>query len=403
MNTNEQLTHLRHLFYQHQGAALWAQLCRLFDRWQNPNDLAVAVDFAQSYAEQLPDTVRVAPLNWRAQIRAGTFRSYLRLVRTLHLSHESPQIIERLAQAKELSQVTWLDLSYCTLRDVHLAPLETATHFTQLRYLNLQNNQLSDEGLRSLARSPHLGSVQTLLLNHNPLGDDGLLELATSGFTALHTLELNETHFGNAGLDVLASSGLLRAIQRLSIDGLARVRDAQRPSAEGLAAFVKTSLPSLRELSLAHWKLDEHIIFSLFRAPHGALTSLNLCNTGLHTAAIQVLAQSPRLGSVAHLDLSHNRIHLPSLRALSHSPYLDGLTSLNLEGSWLSGHAAEYLAQCSSFASLESLNVKNCGLAPDGFEVQLLLGSEYLSDQVKEGLISLLKIQPEHRLPRRRW
>lgn len=136
---------------------------------------------------------------------------------------------ESLAHLKDLSELTWLDLSFTETDD---AALECLVGLSKLQSLCLHHTKVTDEGLVHVAR---LRSLRELDLHNTQITDTGVRHL--TGLPFLQRLNLDNTQVSDAGLVTVAK---MKKLGILSLNGT-RVTDVglghMQKSVSGVTLF----------------------------------------------------------------------------------------------------------------------------------------------------------------------
>ena len=264
--------------------------------------------------------------------------------------------IGRLVTWDPLERLRTLDVSGCTLRGAAVRRLATARPLRHLDRLGASRTGLRDGALTSLCDGRTLARLTRLDLHDNEIFGESLAALARVAGGTLEALDLS----GNPAvvLDDVAGLHSLRAL-RLSTCGL----DKRRAATLGQCV-----MPSLR--------------------------SLDLSDNPLADAGCTALAGGPVLAMVDDLDLSGcalRGLRLPAL--LRHA----SLTSLNLADNTLRSAAVRHLADWAGFAALRRLDVRDNLLrdndagtlagAMSGALTHLAVSSHYLEDSGAQALV----------------
>jgi uncharacterized protein (TIGR02996 family) len=326
-------------------------------------------------------------------------------VRELVLIHLKPDDIPKLARAKHLASVRYLDLrtgeiapdGVTALADsgnlvdllgfnVHVPMGTTGVHviaespcFANLRSLNLWRTPLPNtdagtlasspnlkrlthlachayglkaQGLGLLANSPNLASVESLELPHTRIGPKELAAASGSPlFARLRNLNLQYDRIGEAGATLLA--GMLSN----NLHTLCLENSGITPRAvEVLAASPR--LAGLRKLNLRRTSSGDRGARAIARSPHlRNLTSLNLCATGLTHKGVAELGASPNAAGLRTLDIQQNSLGLKGAQAFVAAPNFTNLRELELSATELTGEALEVLVASPNLARVRKLGI----------------------------------------------
>lgn len=221
-------------------------------------------------------------------------------------------VVRALLRSPFWTQATALRLADGTVPTRLIEPLFAADGPPALRTLDLSNNFLYDSGVADLCNATWAGGLTWLGLGRNYLTDDAAERIARSGqFRHLRTLHLSYNH-----------------PRWLDEDFAGQVTDRG-----AVALATSPGLATLRVLTLTGVSLTAAGVDALINSPFWRLSGLGLGRCDLTTAAVRVLAASPRLARLSFLDLSGNpRLRGDALLPLAESPYLSPLLELDVHG-----------------------------------------------------------------------
>jgi uncharacterized protein (TIGR02996 family) len=211
----------------------------------------------------------------------------------------------------ELPALRDLALLNVSCAEASARALATSTTLTQLHGLDFgwgsyNPNRIGPRGAAAIAGSANFAQLRRLILDFNGIGDDGLAALATSPHLgALHYLSLKSASITDEGLRAFASG---------------------------------TGMPALELLELTYNRdLTHAAIEALAESPRLAtLSSLWLRQTGIGADGARAIARSPHAAALRSLNLLECKLGDDGARALLDSPHLAGLTDLQLSGNQLS-------------------------------------------------------------------
>ena len=136
------------------------------------------------------------------------------------------RLLDRLARAAGVRNLTSLNLAGGRYGDEEIARLLRSPRFPRLRKLNLQNNSLTSRTAKELVDSPMLPQLTLLSLGScspfgtNGLGDAGVRLLAESrGKLSLRWLDLMGNHLSDSSGWDLAKSSCLEHLEGLYLGG----------------------------------------------------------------------------------------------------------------------------------------------------------------------------------------
>lgn len=244
--------------------------------------------------------------------------------------------VEELCSSPNLGELEALRLDDNDLGANGTSFLCGARHLTALKRLSLSGNRIPERGARDIARSPHLRNLVELDLSFNPLGFDGGLELARSPhLTQLRLLDLSYAQLPTGLIRPLAESPLFDSLTHLRLGN-------NNLQAAGVEALVRgrMTMPSL--------------------------VSLHLGGNEIGDEGAKVLATWPALSRLRHLLLRTNGLRAFGLRPLLFSNHLGRLTTLDLRGNRLGDMGAQVLARWPGLATVQELNVGQCGIGDLG-------------------------------------
>jgi Leucine-rich repeat (LRR) protein len=178
------------------------------------------VPYLDAHRHHWPEEMRTHPAFWEKlwlgeeRVRFGP----LCLISKLDLSFRKLGGLapERIAAARDLEEMTSLDLRSNDLEDELLAPLADAKHLGRLEDLDLGDNLM----LISPGAVLDLENLRILKLMHTGVQDSFLELLAAKPNLKLEQLWLTRTSITEAGLRALLEADGLENLRRLDITGL---------------------------------------------------------------------------------------------------------------------------------------------------------------------------------------
>jgi uncharacterized protein (TIGR02996 family) len=330
-------------------------------------------------------------------------------------------------QSPHLRDLAALDLTSTSLGPMAIREM-AALRWPRLRKLVVARNRGRSQLLQALARAPWLGQLTELDLSGNYFGEAELAALVQAGdLGRLEALDLSALYFQEVNADAFArflSHARLGRLRRLVLGRLSL-------RASHLSALASApSLAELGELSLVHTGLTSDAITALASAPHlGRLATLDLTGSILDDWALRALAEarglpalttlrlgaqwhhyqgqatpaglaellrSPFVGRLRRLVVSWQQLAEGLVPALLSSPHLAGLVELDLTGCGLPAPALRALAEGPGLSGLRILRLANNTIDDDLARAllrsrpdlrELALGTYLqLSDQAREAL-----------------
>jgi hypothetical protein len=251
----------------------------------------------------------------------------------LNLSHAwiNDSSLETLARLADLGQLESLDLTCARLEDGDAAGrFFNRPPLGRLRQLRLAGSSYYGGGtvsascLAALADSPHMGELRELSLTRCPLPAGGLAPLANSrSLNRLEGLDLSCALGSDADMLALARGTGLPALTTLRLDSCGIIE----PTDGYYSTQLQVSLPAFT---------------AFLRSPILArLRRLSLNSNHLGQPGAEALASSPCLGGLHELDLGGCELPAPALRRLLASSALRGLRYLWLWGNTVDDDVAQ--------------------------------------------------------------
>src|SRR5262249_18821200 len=120
--------------------------------------------------------------------------------------------------------------------------------------------------------------------------------------TSLRSLALGGvSYYGTKGLKALAKAPWLPGLVELDLFGF-------KLGTEGVKALAAAPLTGVRNLELAHSKLDDTRVFALLEATWlGGLLKLDLSTNAIGSAGATALVEAPQLDGLLHLRVRKNQ------------------------------------------------------------------------------------------------
>jgi uncharacterized protein (TIGR02996 family) len=323
----------------------------------------MASPYLENLHTLLLDDCRLDEVNLRPLIEAEGLRNLTTLSMQGLASgdHQDAPIrcddIALLAACPYLAQLTSLDLSRGEIDSEALGWLLTSPHLTRLRELDLGDNRLTQEGMASLAAVATPMRLHRLVLARNPIGDAGAAMLAAAPFCAeLVDLDLASCEIQPDGVQVLARAPWMSRLGRLNLSH-------NRAGAGGILALARTLTRELFDLHLCDVGLDSEAVKLLAETESvSGLHTLDLSGNPLDVPAMEALASSPYLGQLRELNLAGCGLDGPALQALAKAPWRQGLVRLTLSGNPLGSTSLAALFGQGSMAGLNDLFLHACAL-----------------------------------------
>jgi uncharacterized protein (TIGR02996 family) len=255
-----------------------------------------------------------------------------------------------------LARLESLGLWGCEFSAEAVRALAACPRLANLRALDIGYNHGCEAGLPFLLGSPHVPALTELRLSHCAIDPPLAACFRTAAFRdTLRKLGLTDATFATGALEEFARCALPE-LRELDLNFL-RLDDADEISALARAPFRSTlevldltacmsdlnltallrrsSFPKLSALRLNLTPLGRAGAAALAGAAENlpALTTLDLWDTQLGAAEVELLARSAVLANVTDLDLGRNDIGVPGAAALARSEHLTNLKGLKMDES----------------------------------------------------------------------
>jgi hypothetical protein len=405
---------LRQALYQTPGAGPWLEVRQALEGLSDPQQGALALDYARQHMQPWPWVVRrtwleedASPwsdpraLPWAPLVRAlrlslitwdeASMRAFVQapasaMLRALSLTYMEFQEASHklLREAPWLPQLEALTLArleppWATLRLLEALPEGCKLRALRmdglwledlgprlgrlrplglgLRRLVLHRANLGDRQLRELTQYLSAPGLHRLDLSHNYLTAHAVQALRCLGCDGLGSLLLRHNRLGDAGLEALASASWPLKLRRLDVS----LNGAHGPGA--LALTLAPWFSRLSHLSLAHNSIEARTRRNLLEALPGRLVSLDLSGVGLTDRDMEALAAC-RLPRLRRLALGHNRLTARGLQALAQAPWFGRLRWLDMSHCRLGPQAGALLARHAQH--LSHVNLEQAELGPRG-------------------------------------
>jgi uncharacterized protein (TIGR02996 family) len=349
--------------------------------------------FHRGFVERVKLGVRQFMDNAAELVRLAPIRT-VQLLRAM----QSKLSMADLAASEHLTGVRGLSLSGSQLGDGALAALLGGASWDRLEELNLYGSEIHSSTIRALNKL-RLSRLHTLVLAGNDLRRLLKDVLAAVSSSALRRLDLGDCGLDRNDVDALCAWSGLASVESLDLR-------ANRVGVRGTQALTASGrLGALRHLDLNDCAVGIGGMHALADCPALAgLTRLRLTGNAIKPAGIEALAAGPSLRNLEALDLASNELagdgtwHLAGwpglaplrslglrnnlldaarLGVLLASPHLGELVDLELADNYfLKGPGMKVLAGCERLATLDLLDLRNCGL--DHQAIEPLLDSLHL-------------------------
>ena len=287
------------------------------------------------------------------------------------LSHNTPGVrgLRAVLSVSNNSNISVIELFQCGLGDADCAVIaEVLCTNPSLQRLKLGDNDITDAGVAVLCDgvADNMQMVQ-LHLGGNDVGDAGMRHIARSlfGHISVTSLGLRNVGIGDAGVAVIAEA-LAASSCRLQEVNL-RLNPFSSKSSRALGGALAQNT-SLRHLDASSCKISSGLRQLSVGIASSQLTELSLCGNVLADEGVVVLCRAlherrSRITVLLLDEVGLTSAGVSAVASLVHaSPHLK---ILSLKENCL-GDGACLLARALAGSRLESLNVTQCGILPQG-------------------------------------
>jgi len=306
---------LRALAVEEPSPTTWDQLTALFDAWEWTEDLAIGLDYANSFLARWPDALRRVPPTWadillgmpkalipRTWRRGERAHPAMRLVRVLDLKGRrklKPTELKALARGgAALEAITVLDLGSLSIGDDGALLLAACKDLHNLQSLDLSSNSLGPQGIWDLLRTGFFDGLSHLSLRYNRIGYEGVRGLATcEGLAGLTSLDLSSCDLDALAMSALADTTRLLDLRALHLGHFSWSQDAAALTHLERAPFA----PGLRHLGLTGLRLDLPTARALANARLHRLDTLDLSGARADQDALDLLAAEHAFPALEHI------------------------------------------------------------------------------------------------------
>jgi uncharacterized protein (TIGR02996 family) len=248
--------------------------------------------------------------------------------------------LDRLLACKSLSQLKRLHMNGCGSAMANMAALAASPFWAQAEELRMQNGTIPEASLDPLFNSSGPKALRVLDVGENYVRTAGVARLCAANWShALTYLDLSRNYLTDDALRMIAGCDKFAHLRTLHLNynspyHLEGAEHTEAVTDAGLRALADSPhLRSLRVLSLSGTRITASGIEAVLNSPYFRLTGLSVANCQLRSAAMDVIAGSPRTARLEVLDLSGNdEFGSGELRALAESEYLSPMTELDVRG-----------------------------------------------------------------------
>jgi Ran GTPase-activating protein (RanGAP) involved in mRNA processing and transport len=370
-------------------------------------------DLVARNTERWPNSVRVAPASWCADLVAGEVPAYWAWVRGAKLLREEQRSLAAVLGIDAMRQVELLDLSHNDLGDEGVERVAASSCLGGLEVLLAVGVGCMDRGAIALAEATGLPVLESLSLSRNDIEADGAARLiGINRLTALHSIDLSVNpidarELASALRHVTARPGGLRSLvledNGIGADGIGSLAELPHIGeiehlgmsgndilATGVEALASRRLIHLRSLSLANAGLGTPGIAALVQASWlPRLRMLDLSDNAAGDDGLAALLHSGRLGGLEVLRFAHNGLTDLAGRLLQHHTGLMGLRELYLGRNALTGSGCATLVSNPALGWIELLDLSGTCTDGSGDELALALQADHMRSLVELRLPTL--------------
>lgn len=309
-------------------------------------------DIVARNTERWPNSIRVAPASWCADLVAGAIPPYWAWVRGAKLLREEQRNLPAVLGINAMRQVELLDLSHNDLGDEGVERVAASTCLGGLEVLLAVGVGCMDRGAISLAESVGLPVLETLSLSRNDIEAEGAARLiGINRLTGLHSIDLS--------VNPIDARELAEALRRVAArpGGLkSLVLEDNGIGADGISSLAELShVGDIEHLGISGNDILATGVEALACRRLIHLRSLAIANAGLGTPGIAALVQASWLPRLRLLDLSDNEAGDDGLATLLHSGRLGGLEVLRFFRNGLTDLTGRLLQHHTGLTSLREL------------------------------------------------
>lgn len=226
----------------------------------------------------------------------------------------------RRPEAREALAIT---IEECVVGPTAIAALAELAP-VRLRELAIVKSRVRGDQVAALLATPLVRRLERLSLRNNPIGDALADALARVELPALRALDLGYTRITPASAARLVDAAALRGLR-----GWASATDKLGPDL-GRTLARGRALAKLTGLHLSAHKLGTAGLAALVDRPAFAPRTLVALDCGATDKAVEALAASPAVASLAELRLRGDPITSRGLAAIARSPHLGALRRLQI-------------------------------------------------------------------------
>lgn len=326
---------------------VWTALLTASAVWQE-----AAHDIVSRNIERWPNSIRVAPATWCADLVADAVPRYWPWVRGAKLLRDDEPRLAAALRLEAMRQIELLDVSHNDLGDEGVGKIAASTVLGGLKELLAVGVGCMDRGAIALAEAQGLPILEILVLSRNDVEAEGAARLiGVNRLTTLHSIDLSVNP-----IDGLELAETLAAVTPRPGGLRSLVLEDNGVRADAVIALAL--LPHFGEVE--HLGLSGNDILATGVEALAArrlihLRSLSIANAGLGTPGIAALVQAPWLPRLRNLDLSDNDAGDDGLAAMIHSGKLGGLEVLRFSRNDLTDLAGRLLQHHTGLTGLREL------------------------------------------------